>query len=281
MGGPELPTFDLVLATVDRAQELEAFLASLDRQTHRGFRLLVVDQNPDDRVEPVLGRHAVPLVRVHAERGLSRARNEALGLLEADLIAFPDDDCVYPDDLLERVARRFASDPGVGGLAGRAVDHEGRSDPNWDDEGGQLTRDSVWQRGISITIFLRRRVVERVGTFDERLGLGAPDARASGEETDYLIRAIDLGERLEYDPELTVEHPETKRSPARLRELRYRSGSSTGYILRKHRYSARAIGRMLVRPLGGAVLALARADVARARTHLATLRGRVSGLMSR
>ncbi len=45
-------------------------------------------------------------MRLRSPRGLSRARNEALPRLEADVVAFPDDDCEYPDDLLERVAAR-------------------------------------------------------------------------------------------------------------------------------------------------------------------------------
>ena len=45
MARPELPSFDLVVATVDRVEELDRLLASLDRQTHRRFRTLLVDQN--------------------------------------------------------------------------------------------------------------------------------------------------------------------------------------------------------------------------------------------
>ena len=48
-------------------------------------------------------------------------------------------------------------------------------------------------------------------------------------------------------------------------------------LLRKHRYSLRVVSRMLVRPLGGALLSLLRLDVAGSRFHLATLRGRVRG----
>ena len=277
-----LPGFDLVVATVDRVEPLDRLFDSLDRQSHGHFRVLLVDQNQDARLEPVIGRHrSLEIVHLGSPRGLSRARNEALGLLDADVVAFPDDDCVYADDLLERIALRFARDPGLGGLVGRAVDTEGRSDPNWDEALGRLTRDNVWHRGISFTIFLRRGVVERVRDFDEKLGVGSPDAWASGEEIDYLIRAIGLGDRLEYDPAVTVVHPETQRSPEALRALRYRDGTSVGYILRKHRYPARAVARMLVRPLGGAALSLARADLARARTHLSTFRGRLAGLTGR
>ena len=54
-------------------------------------------------------------------------------------------------------------------------------------------RDNVWNRAMSFTIFLRARVVERVGRFDERLGLGSGTPWHSGEEIDYLIRALAAG----------------------------------------------------------------------------------------
>src|SRR5437899_3216197 len=116
-------SFDLVVATVDRTAELKRLLESLERQTHRGFRVLLVDQNEDDRLDDVLHDHgSLDLVRLRSARGLSRARNAALGELRADVVAFPDDDCIYPDDLLERVAERFTDDPSLDGLAGRGAD---------------------------------------------------------------------------------------------------------------------------------------------------------------
>jgi GT2 family glycosyltransferase len=124
-------------------------------------------------------------------------------------------------------------------------------------------------------------VVETVGGFDEQLGLGSGTAWSSGEETDYLVRAVRSGARIAFDPTLTVVHPETPLSRHELRARGLRDGASVGYILRKHRYPARVVARMIVRPLGGAVLSLARGDRAQARFHLATLRGRIVGLAQR
>jgi GT2 family glycosyltransferase len=277
----ELPSFDLVVATVDRVDQPGQLLDSLDLQTHRAFRVLLVDQNEDDRLDSVLGNHpALELVRLRAPRGLSRARNAALGQICAELVAFPDDDCVLAPDLLERVARRFAKQPTLGGLTGRAVDEQGRSAPSWARNATLLTRENLWNRAISFTIFIRRSVVDRVGEFDERLGLGADGAWSSGEETDYLVRALDGGARIEYDPSFVVVHQEKVLSPAALRSLGAREGASIGYILRKHRYPARTVGRMLVRPLGGALVAVTRRDPARALFHLSTLRGRLHGYRS-
>jgi GT2 family glycosyltransferase len=279
--GERLPSFDLVVATVDRVAELERLLASLEAQTHRDLRVLLVDQNEDDRLESIL-REERPfdLVRLRSERGLSRARNAALGEISGDLVAFPDDDCVFAPGLLEQVARRFASDPALDGLTGRAVDETGRSSRSWARDPKSLTRENLWNRAISFTIFLRAQLVARVGHFDEQLGLGVATPWASGEEIDYLVRALDAGARIEYDPSLVVTHPDRRVSPTALRSLGNRDGASVGYILRKHGYPKRVVGRMLIRPVGGALVALARRDRAQAGFHLSTLRGRLLGYRS-
>jgi GT2 family glycosyltransferase len=259
-------TFDLVVATVDRLDQLGRLFASLERQTLRDFRILLVDQNGDGRLDGLLAAHhpRLRIERLRSDLGLSRARNAALSHIDADVVAFPDDDCAYPPDLLERVARRFEAEPELDGLTGR--------EPSWTTCGAILTRENLWKRAISFTIFLRSAVVDGVGAFDETLGL----PWSSGEEFDYLIRALDNGARIEYDPALVVAHdvkPEAASFGAR-------EGASLGYILRKHRYPKRTVTRMFARSVGGVVVALAQGDRRRARFQLDTLRGRLHGYRS-
>jgi glycosyltransferase involved in cell wall biosynthesis len=271
--------FDLVVATVDRTDDLERLLASLGGQTHRAFRVVVVDQNDDDRVERVLARHpALHAIRLRSARGLSRARNAALSTLTGDVVAFPDDDCRYAPDLLGRVAARFAGDPRLDGLSGRPRDEDGRGRGRWPTTPQAITRESVFHTAISHTIFLRRNLVERVGRFDERLGLGAGTPWGSGEEIDYLVRALDLGASLEYDPSLVVTHPVKPVSADELVALGRRDGGALGYLLAANRYPARAILRFLLRPLVAAAAFAVLLDGTRARFQLATLGGRVRGL---
>jgi glycosyltransferase involved in cell wall biosynthesis len=269
----EEPSFDLVVTTVDRTEELGRLLDSLERQTHRAFRVVLVDQNEDERLADLISaRDTVDIVRVRSPRGLSRGRNIALERLSGDVVAFPDDDCVYADDLLERVALLLAR-PDLDGVLGRTADSAGRSSTNWADERQRVDRDNVWHCANSNSVFLRRELVQRVGTFDESLGLGSSTPWSSGEETEYLVRAVELGGRLEYDPALVVLHSDVPSTPAR----GYRDGASVGYILGKHRYRFGALVKMLVRPAGGTALSLVRLDLGGARFHTATLRGRFAG----
>jgi GT2 family glycosyltransferase len=258
-------TFDLVVATVNRVEELERLLSSLERQTHKSFRVLLVDQNDDDRLGAVVAQHrSLPIERLRSAPGLSRARNAALARVDADVVAFPDDDCMYPPDLLEQVARRLETRPELDGVTGRT--------PSWTTSSAVLTRENLWNRAISFTIFLRRAVVERVGEFDEALGLPS----ASGEEIDYLIRALDTGARIEYVPSLVVMHDDKPDADS----FGEREGAALGRILRKHAYPPRTVARMFIRPAGGMLVAIAHGDRRSIRFQLDTLRGRLRGYTS-
>jgi glycosyltransferase involved in cell wall biosynthesis len=271
-----LPSFDLVVATVGRTHELARLLESLEAQEYEPLRVIVVDQNDDDRVAEIVRRRGVPVEHVRiGEHGLSHARNAVLPLVEGEVVAFPDDDCEYPPGLLHEVARRLAADPGLAGITGRAADAEGTSSAAWKSDPATLTDHNLWNRAISFTIFLRRDVVERVGAFDERLGLGSPEPWGSGEEIDYLIRAVRGGARIEYDPSLVVRHDVRVNDAS----VGARDGASVGYLLRTHDYPLLAVARMLARPLGGALVALLTLHGARARFRLATFRGRIRGYL--
>jgi glycosyltransferase involved in cell wall biosynthesis len=267
------PSFDFVVATVGRTDELARFLDSVAAQEYAAVRVIVVDQNEDGRLDAVAGGRRFRIERIRGPLGLSRARNAGLALVEADLVAFPDDDCVYPPGLLAGVAERLGPDSGLAGLTGRAEDASGMSAASWQAERAILTDDNLWNRAISFTIFLRRGVVEAVGSFDEELGLGSGSPWSSGEEIDYLVRAVRAGASIEYDPSLVVVHD------VRADDVRVggRDGASVGYLLRKHGYPVRVVLRMLARPLGGALLSLLRLDGARGRYYLATFRGRIRG----
>ncbi|HCS26294.1 MAG TPA: glycosyltransferase family 2 protein [Spongiibacteraceae bacterium] len=272
--------FSLILATIGRDAEVEAFLDSLSRQTYRNFELIVVDQNADDRVSVLVDRFAdyFPVRRVSSKLGLSVARNRGIALIDGDIVAFPDDDCWYPPELLARAAEYFTrSDVDV--IAGQSRDEQNRhSQRAWPSKPQLADKVSIWKLAISYTVFMRAECVEVVGGFDETLGVGAATAWQSGEETDYLIRAIDRGYAVRYLPGLKVFHPEkTGVFDARTIERAKSYGAGLGRVLKKHHYPLWFVAYMLLRPLGGALFALLTLRVNKALYHFGVLQGRVKG----
>ncbi len=277
--------FSLVLATRGRVHELQRFLKALERQSYRDFELVVVDQNPDDRLVQILTRAGTrfPIIHLRSEPGLSRARNLGLQIAHGDIVVFPDDDCWYPPDLLERVHDSLTCRSDAHGLTGRCVDSSGRnSHGRWDTTAGWITPFNLFKRCNSNTIFLRHLVTERVGNFDEQLGVGAQTPWGAGEDTDYIRRALTAGLIVFYSPDIQVYHENPSLSPDRTqlaRRLAYSRGF--GRVLRKHHYPFWFVAYQLSRPLGGMLLALIRGRLVQVRYHAMTSVGRFRGWAAR
>ncbi|WP_372764334.1 glycosyltransferase family 2 protein, partial [Litorivivens sp.] len=148
--------YSLILATIGRSIEVERFLASLDRQTYRSFELIVVDQNDDDRVSSMLEsyRDNFEIIYLKSKPGLSIARNRGLQEVSGDIVAFPDDDCWYPPNLLEAITQIF-SRYDIDIVTGQSRDEENRhSQRFWSSKPSVADVISVWKLAISYTVFI-------------------------------------------------------------------------------------------------------------------------------
>jgi len=275
------PKFSLVLATVGRTAELARFLKHLDAQTYREFELILVDQNPGNDLDALVHEYQdrFPIMHLRSMPGLSYARNVGLRHVSGHIIAFPDDDCWYACDTLEQVAEVLRTHPEYDGLSGMAVDESRTgSFPSFPRNGGWVTKNNVWRCALSITIFLRSALVRHVGGFDEDLGVGSRSGRLSGEETDYLIRALESGFRIYYRPDLDIFHPYPHfRYDHTLAKRGYNYSLGFGYVIRKHRYSPLFIGYYWMRALTAAALSFLTFEFGKSRYYWAVLRGRVIG----
>lgn len=274
------PLFSLILGTYGSGAYVERFLESLRDQGDVSFELIVVDQNPDDRLCALLDHYQAlfDIRHIRARPGLSGARNAGIQAARGEIFAFPDDDCWYPSGHLTLVRYLLHGD-GSDGLTCRCTDEQGNLAAGGEDRRpGSLTKWNVWNRGVSATLFLKRRVIAQVGLFDEDLGLGARSSFQSGEETDYLLRSIEGGMNLRYEPSLSVYHPlpPPSRQAGAVRKA-WQYGLGMGRVLAKHQYSRIQVGWFLAIPFLGAVRALCGGDIALARVRATRVLARYHG----
>jgi glycosyltransferase involved in cell wall biosynthesis len=231
-------TFTLIIATLGRTTELETLLASLASQEYPELDCIVVDQNPDDRLEELLDRwhDALPIRRLRSAPGLSRARNIGLLAATGDIVAFPDDDCWYPPALLSQVARWLEEHPEFGVLTVGALDQNGVSSGNrWVRDQCEIRPVNVFRTTFSSTIFVRRSAAMQAIRFDETLGVGSGTRYACGEETDYILNLLHDGERGFFDRTLHIGHPKRDMLSGEINDKRAAAyGSGMGHVLRKH-----------------------------------------------
>jgi glycosyltransferase involved in cell wall biosynthesis len=266
--------FSLITTTLGRTHELARMLKSVDAQTCRDFEVIVVDQNSKDLLDPILApfHDRFPLTHIRSAKGASRGRNAGLARAQGDFITFPDDDCWYPQTLLENVATLFAVHPEWDGLSGRPG-----NTPRWSERPSRIDRWNVWKRAIEWTMFLRRELCEHVGTLNENIGPGAGSPYGAGEGTEYLIRALAMNFHLEYQPSIEVFHetPELEFQDHLEKSRRYAVGQ--GRVLRLGNYPAWYAAYHWMRPLGGAALGLAKRQPKRSLVSLAVVQGILSG----
>ncbi|GIK88596.1 MAG: glycosyl transferase [Betaproteobacteria bacterium] len=276
------PRFSLIVATRGRDADVGVLLDSLCAQGRGDLEVIVVDQNTDDRLSPILARFVDRLPVVHRQSARAHANHARnLGLAEARgaIVAFPDDDCILPPGVLDRVDAAFAADPALAVLTGPAASPAGGlGSGRWRTEDGPITLANLWTSVIEFNLFLKRDVARALGGFDERMGPGT--AWGSAEGNDLVARAIRAGHRARYDPALRIVHPDKRLTPVAVERARL-YGAGLGVALRRH---APGIGVWLpffIRPLGGLVLAALKRDHLQVAYYLATFRGRLAGFLAR
>ncbi|WP_081583549.1 glycosyltransferase family 2 protein [Noviherbaspirillum massiliense] len=248
-----MPDISLVLATVGRTDQLDRLFDSLATQTFSNFEVIVVDQNMDDCLAGHIERAKYLGIAIrhikHHPPNLAAARNAGIDIAKGEWIGFPDDDCWYHPELLERVVARFSRNDNPEGVIVRWVEQK---------EQPLLASNLSWERSSafrdipvsSITLFCQRKLFTRIGGFDARFGVG--QWFGAGEETDLVLRALHSGAFFTYEPLAEVHHAvapaRLPASPQARKALRHRA-RGTGAIYAKHRLPAWVIMRGLVAPV--------------------------------
>ena len=98
----------LVICTYGRTKQLAEVIQSIRCQSVAPKEIIIVDQNPpgflDDLLEGCAGKVNIIHKRV-TFTGASKARNFGASIATSELIAFPDDDCIYREDTIKNVIR--------------------------------------------------------------------------------------------------------------------------------------------------------------------------------
>lgn len=212
--GP-LPAISVVVPTRNRADRIAGNLSSVLANEYPDVRVLVVDQSDDDGTERTVRAMAEHDGRLRYVRqpgtGAARARN--LGAWESGdpLVAFVDDDCIVARDWLRSIAASFATHPEVSMVYGQVkvppdVEIGENHLPNLTFEDARICRpDQPFVLfGMSANLAVRRDFFERLGGFDEMLGVGAP--LRAGEDFDLQYRAYLAGGTIGIFPEVCVDH---------------------------------------------------------------------------
>lgn len=160
-------------------------------------------------------------------KGLSAARNTGMEIATSDIVAFIDDDAYADKDWLSCLYGAYIRGADiVGGKVIPLYEGDKKLPDNLNWLIGCTSEDTV--RPIGCNFSMRRDVHY---TFDESLGKVGGGGRI-GEETDVIIRAINHGKKVVYEPKAVVYHkvPLSRMSLQYLLTRAYYEGKSKARI---------------------------------------------------
>lgn len=240
--------------SLERYRHLLDTIESLVHQLHPvGEIIVVIDKNTalyrqmaSDAT--VYGWHNVKLKFNEELSGVSHARNVGIKESSGDIIAFIDDDAIVDPKWVQTIVGSFASDAHVGVVTGSTV-------PRWESDGSWLPKELYWmiscsyvtaattyevERVFAMNMAVKRTVLDRVGLFDERLGL-VGKKWIGGEDTELVWRVSKSGFKILCNPDAKVFHaiPEKRLRIGALLKRAFAGGTSEGHMIKvaRHRVS--------------------------------------------
>lgn len=249
----------MIVATLGRSRELEALLRSLAAQGRNDFEIIVVDQNADDRLVPVLAGFAGSMTIEHLrtdKKGVCRARNLGAARARGQWLIFPDDDCWYPPDFFARADALKKTHP-ADFYSGRATNAQGHTIMgDFAAAAMPIERATIWTTLIEWMLVVKKSAFDAAGGFDTAIGPGSGTPWGAYEIQDLALKLLSAGRKGWYDPAFIGHHPEDRSdqtTPAAVAKMRVYS-TGLGYVMRKHGYRFSDYLPRLLRPLAGVVV---------------------------
>ena len=232
----------VVICTCNRSESLIRTLKSLRAMLvpdDLRWELLVIDNNSKDdtkqAVEDFAKTSKLGIRYVFEEKqGLSRARNSGVREAKGEIIAFTDDDVIVDEYWLANMVRGF-KEHDVAAIGGRIFPVLERPKPKWVTQDLQgcwgildygerpfyLNSKNIWGANLAI----RADMFRKYGGFDTSLGR-VPGKLYAGEETDFVRKLMDGGEKLLYWPTAVVHHfvPKHRSSKKYIRRWNFDQG---------------------------------------------------------
>lgn len=270
----------LVMATLGRVEEIELFIKSLKIQTFNNYELIIVDQNKHYQVKHIYDKYkdevTIKYIR-SSEIGLSKNRNIGIQNAEGNIIAFPDDDCEYEYDTLNKVNEYFVDDEHRNIYSCKVIDKLtkekfGKSS----DKNEKINLNNIMKNCVSISVFIKYKDKKDI-KFDEMLGVGT--YFGSGEESDLIFSLIHKGYKGDYYCNDVVYHPAREKNNIDI-DKNNRDSLGLGALMKKEIHQRRNYKMLpffisrLVRPIIGSIIYPRKAKI-----YLASIKYRMKGYL--
>lgn len=172
------PRVSVVVPTFNRLPLLREAIETVERQSWRGFELIVVDNGSTDGTAAWLRSRADLHCIQHARPGAAGARNAGIRAASGELICFLDSDDLWEPEKLARQIAYLDAHPEYGLIATEIAPFDNcgpvparKKSRQYRIRTGLVARHLLFANWIQTsTVIVRRQCLEKVGVFDEEIG---------------------------------------------------------------------------------------------------------------
>jgi GT2 family glycosyltransferase len=216
------------------------------------WEFILVDNNSDDNTRHVfeeVEKHYESKIRYVFEEksGISHARNRGIKEARGEIIAFTDDDVIVDRYWIQNIEKAFKEHDDVACVGGKILPIWEISKPKWlkpnlyiylalsdyGDSVAYMDSPNIWGANFAV----KSDVFKKYGLFDSNLGR-IPRKLYSGEETEFLQRLQNAGEKILYYPLSIIYHciSAHKMSKKYFRKWNFDAGELNGILMKDMKY---------------------------------------------
>lgn len=238
--GDDVPPASLIIGSRNRPDLLAQAVASVLEGEEVPAEIVVVDQSdtPHPSLPTLTTGRACEVRYLHRRSvGVSRARNAGIAAARHALLAFIDDDILVTPRWFGSIIRSLVAAGPNTVVSGRVLATPPRTPGGFAPPSNVDEAPALYQGRIDRDVLLggnsalHRSLLDRVGTFDERLGPGTRFPAA--EDNDLGYRLLEAGHRIAYVPAALAYHQAWRAGRDDL-PLRWAYGRGQGAYYAKH-----------------------------------------------
>lgn len=192
----------VVIVTYNRNKDCKDTIQSLLKNSELPSEIIIVD---DSSSTPFEYKHElVHILRHDQEIGLSASRNAGVNASRSDIIAFIDDDAIASKNWIKIISKTFKNNIEIAG--GPVLPYYLTTPPKWWDEKKFGLCIGIYNKTIiGCNLIIKKSIFQNIGYFNTKLGR-KNSKLISGEEIEFLKRAIRLGVKILFNPQIIVYH---------------------------------------------------------------------------
>jgi glucosyl-dolichyl phosphate glucuronosyltransferase len=245
----------VIVCTWNRSERLRKMLKSLQESvipSRLSWELVLVDNNSDDDTrsvfEEIEKQYGSRIRYVFEEkRGIAHARNSGVMEASGEIVAFTDDDVIIDKYWIQNIEKAFREHEDAACVGGKILPVWEISAPEWlnpnlyhylalldyGDSVAYMDSPYIWGANLAV----RSEMFKKYGLFDTHLGR-IPKKLYAGEETEFLRRLQNGGEKILYYPLSIIYHSVSadRMSKRYLRKWNFDAGELNGILMKDTKY---------------------------------------------